>query len=209
MACAIDYRLVQEDPDPGSTHVIGSPGSVPMSRVNRVREMLGLPPTTPEFVWAAIEAATDDMACAFRYVQSKAREWNIDPRRIVVGGFSAGARIALAAAFGEPIQPAGVVSLSGYMAQDDLLRLVRPQANGAPVLLVHGEHDLDYIVRQTPSMAQRFLEWVPGSEAWQVAQASHFYPCTSVATGPQGQRARVGEVVQAFLDKVASGRPHA
>ncbi|MBC7940099.1 MAG: hypothetical protein H7Z19_10105, partial [Chitinophagaceae bacterium] len=79
VACSIDYRLVQEDPDPGTTPVIGSPSCVPMSRISRVREMLGLPPTSAETVCETIEAATDDMVTAVRFVRAQADEWSIDP----------------------------------------------------------------------------------------------------------------------------------
>lgn len=204
VACSIDYRLAQEDPDPGSTPVIGSPARVPMSRVARVREMLGLPPASPETVCATIEAATDDMAAAFRYVRAHADGWGIDPARIVVGGFSAGARIALGAAYGERVGAAGVVSISGYLADDDLERGVRGAADEPPALLIYGENDLDYIVEQTPKMTRRFAAAGRGSETWRVEGATHFYPAGSAAVGADGRRAPVEEVVAAFLRRLAA-----
>ena len=202
VACSIDYRLVQEDPDPGTTPVIGSPSRVPMSRVSRVREMLGLPPISAETVCATIEAATDDMAAAVRFVQAQADAWGIDPAAIVVGGFSAGARIALGAAYGERVGVAGVVSISGYLADDDLDRCVQGRPDEPPALLVYGEHDLDYIVRQTPTMTQRFAAAGRGSETWKVPGATHFYPARSEAISDDGRRATVEEAMAAFLSGV-------
>lgn len=202
VACSIDYRLVQEDPDPGTTPVIGSPSRVPMSRVSRVREMLGLPPTSAETVCATIEAATDDMAAAVRFVRGRADEWEIDPAAIVIGGFSAGARIALGAAYGERVGVAGVVSLSGYLASDDLERCVQGAADEPPALLIHGENDLDYIVEQTPAMTRRLAAAGRGSETWKVTGATHFYPADSAAVGEDGRRAPVEQAIAAFLSRI-------
>jgi acetyl esterase/lipase len=205
VACSIDYRLAQEDPDPGDTHVIGSPARIPMSRVNHVRGLLSLPPALPEDVWATVEAATDDMAAAFRFVQAQAVQWNVDPDRIVVGGFSAGARVALGAAYGEGLPAAGVVSLSGFMADDDLDRLVRAGQAGPPALLVHAENDLDYVRQQSPAMARHFLQARPGSQAWQVPGATHFYPAGSEAIDTRtGRRSTVGSILDSFLARCAS-----
>jgi acetyl esterase/lipase len=203
VASSIDYRLVQEDPDPGTTPIIGSPSQVPMSRVSRVREMLDLPPTSPETVCATIEAATDDMAAAVRFVRELAGPWAINPAAIVVGGFSAGARIALGAAYGERVGVAGVVSISGYLATDDLDRCVRGRPDEPPALLIYGEDDLDYIVRQTPTMTQRLAAAGRGSETWKVRGASHFYPGSSEAVRDDGRRATVEEAIAAFLDVIA------
>lgn len=202
VACSVDYRLVQEDPDPGSTPVIGSPSRVPMSRVARVREMLGLAPISAETVCATIEAATDDMAAAVRFVRERAQEWCIEPSAIVIGGFSAGARVALGAAYGERVGAAGVVSISGYLAQDDLERCVRGTADEPPALLVYGENDLEYIVEQTPAMTRRFAAAGRGSETWLVEGATHFYPSSSVAKAGDGRRATVEEAMEGFMSRV-------
>lgn len=204
VACSIDYRLVTEDPDPGTTPVIGSPSLVPMSRVALVRQWMGLPPTDACTVCRGIEAATDDMASAFRFVQANAAAWGVDPRRIVIGGFSAGARIALGAAYGEHVPAAGVVALSGFLADDDLSRGVTGAPGEPPALLVHGDDDLDYLVQQMPTMARRFAEAGKGSESWCVMGAGHFYPATSRARRGDGAEATVAEAIEAFLDRVTA-----
>lgn len=201
VACSIDYRLVQEDPDPGDTPVIGSPQRIPMSRVAHVRRLMGLPPADVRAVWAGMEAAADDMAMAFRFVCSQAGRWQVDPGRIAVGGFSAGARTALAAAYGKRIGAAAVLSLSGYIADDDLQRWVAPSAGLPPVMLVTGEHDLDYIATQGAPMSRHFRAAGIACERWFVSGAAHFYPCTADAADDQGRSGLLGEAVRDFLDR--------
>ncbi|WP_326544042.1 alpha/beta hydrolase [Pseudorhodoferax sp.] len=204
VACSIDYRLVPEDPDPGNTPVIGSPEHVPMSRVALVRRWLGLAPTDAATICRGIEAATDDMVQAFRFLQDQAQAWSINPDCIVIGGFSAGARIALGAAYGERLPAAGVVALSGYLADDDLRRGVTGTPGEPPALLVHGDDDLDYIVRQAPAMDRRFAQAGRGSECWKVPGAGHFYPAQSPARRSDGHEATVDQAVSSFLARLAT-----
>jgi len=174
VAFSIDYRLVQEDPDPGTTPVVGDPDSLPTSRVDVVRRMLGLPPATARMVWAGVEAASDDMAAAVAFVCAHAGRWGLDPRRLAVGGFSAGGRTALNAAYGEGVPAAAVVVLSGFMADADLERWLRP--SGPPALCFTAEHDLDYVARNADGMRRHFEAAGVSHEAWRVPGADHFYP---------------------------------
>ena len=201
VAFSIDYRLVQEDPDPGTTPVITNPAHIPMGRVEVVRQLLGLPPATPRMVWAGIEAAADDMAAAFRFVQAQAGTYGVDAARIAVGGFSAGARTAINVAYAEGLPAAAVVSISGFMADSDLACWVVPKHRGAPVCLFHGEDDLPYIAQQSTPMRDAFLTHAPGSEDWFVPGATHFYLADTPALGPQGRQATVGQAVAAFLQR--------
>ena len=202
VAASIDYRLVQEDPDPGATPVIGNPQGIPLSRVAYVRQLLGLPPATAEMVWAGMEAAADDMAQSVAFLQAHAHALGLDASRIAVGGFSAGARTALGCAYGERSPVAAVVSLSGFMADDDLLRLVVPGLPLPPALLITGEHDLDYIASQASRLHAHFGRVGLMSQAWTVPGAGHFYAAERRALDVQGRDATVGEAVLAFLEEV-------
>ncbi len=202
VAASIDYRLVQEDPDPGVTPVIGNPQGIPLSRVAYVRQLLGLPPATAEMVWAGMEAAADDMAQSVAFLQANAHTLGLDLARIAVGGFSAGARTALGCAYGERSPVAAVVSLSGFMADDDLVRLVVPGQPLPPALFITGEHDLDYIALQAPRLHEHFGRVGVRSQAWTVPGAGHFYAAGRRALDAQGRDATVGAVVAAFLDEV-------
>ncbi|MEI6029016.1 MAG: alpha/beta hydrolase [Betaproteobacteria bacterium] len=202
VTASIDYRLVQEDPDPGVTPVIGNPQGIPLSRVAHVRQLLGLPPATAEMVWAGMEAAADDMAQSVAFLKANAHALGLDAARIAVGGFSAGARTALGCAYGERSPVAAVVSLSGFMADDDLVRLVVPGQPLPPALFITGEHDLDYIARQAGRLHEHFGRVGVMSQAWTVPGAGHFYAADRRALDAQGRDAAVGAVVAAFLDEV-------
>lgn len=202
VAASIDYRLVQEDPDPGATPVIGNPQGIPLSRVSHVRQLLGLAPATAEMVWAGMEAAADDMAQSVAFLRANAHALGLDAARIAVGGFSAGARTALGCAYGERSPVAAVVSLSGFMADDDLLRLVVPDRPLPPALFISGEHDLDYIARQADRLHGHFTRVGVISQAWTVPGAGHFYASDRRAVDILGRISSVGEVVTAFLDEV-------
>jgi acetyl esterase/lipase len=202
VAASIDYRLVQEDPDPGVTPVIGNPQGIPLSRVAHVRQLLGLPPATAEMVWAGMEAAADDMAQSVAFLQANAHVLGLDAGRIAVGGFSAGARTALGCAYGERSPVAAVVSLSGFMADDDLVRLVVPGQPLPPALFITGEHDLDYIARQAGRLHEHFGRVGVMSQAWTVPGAGHFYAAERRAIDAQGRDTAVGAAVATFLDEV-------
>lgn len=199
VAFSIDYRLIQEDPDPGETPVIQNPNDIPRSRLDHVRKLLGLPPATLDMIWSGIEAACDDMAAAFRFVTANADRYLIDVRRVAIGGFSAGARTALAAAYGERIPAAAVVSLSGYISPTDLRHWVTGAPGEPAALLVCGEHDLDYIAAQAGAMHTHFESVGTTHESWQIAGASHFYPATSIATRTDGTTAQVDDAMASFL----------
>ena len=196
---SIDYRLVQEDPDPGTTPVIREKANIPMSRVDVVRKILGLPPATVEMLWAGIEAACDDMVMAFRFVEASALKYGVDPKRIAVGGFSAGARTALNAAYGARVPAAAVISISGFMASEDLARHIPGGARLPPAFLVTGENDLEYIQRQAGPMDRHFATAGVAHEAWLVPGATHFYPATSVIVGEGGKRAVLEDAMAAFV----------
>ena len=203
VAASIDYRLVTEDPSPGSTPVIHNPQDIPTSRVSYVRKLMGLPPATPQMLWAGIEAASDDMASAIAFVHSKAHEWNIDPERVVAGGFSAGARTALNAAFGEKARVAAVVSLSGYIDTTDLKAHGLSGPHAPAVLLVLGSDDLDYIVENTPALTTCLQDLGIRHQQAVVENAGHFYARTALVQGhglPSGQT--VEQSITAFLESV-------
>ena len=199
LACAIDYRLVTEDPDPGSTPVVRSPQHIPTSRVDVVRRLMKLPPATPHMLWCGIEAASDDMATATRFLLDRASTWGIDRNRVALGGFSAGARTALNVAFGEKVPVAAVVSLSGYMHHEDLQRHVTPQPNGSAVLVVSAQNDLEYIVAATPELVGHLRTSGLHCEQVLVPDAGHFYAAEAVALHDRDGVTTVEAAMETFL----------
>jgi acetyl esterase/lipase len=182
-AFAVEYRLAQSDPVPPHETIIAHPDLVPMSRVDVVRREFGLPPIGPREMAAIIESATSDVAKAFRYVHSHAIDFEVDASRILIGGFSAGARCALYAAYALRVGSAGVLSISGPMGAEDAAAGLKGH-DGPPLLLVTGEHDLDYVRAFAPKLRDTFAEAGTPCSWVNVPGATHFYAAeTRTETG--------------------------
>jgi acetyl esterase/lipase len=81
------------------------------------------------------EDATADARTAVRWLRREASRLRIDPRRIVVGGYSAGAYTALAVGFGDGVDVAGSISIAGGVWEGWIDR-------GDPAaLVIHGTRD--------------------------------------------------------------------
>jgi len=200
-ACSIDYRLVPEDPVPGDTPVVADAGHIPRSRVDQVRQIMGLPAASDEQLWHGVEAASDDMAMAVRYIKTHSAHWGLDPSRLAVGGFSAGARTALNVALGEKEPVAAVLSLSGYMHESDLRRHLDAGPLFPAILLVSAEHDLDYVAAGAPAMARYITGRGLRCEHVQVPQATHFYPAQAAAIHDALGTMTVLQAMAGFLER--------
>ena len=195
VACSIDYRLVQEVPDPGQTRVL-SGLAMSLDRVNVVRGILGLEPIGQDGFRSAVEGAVDDMAMAFRYVSGAARRLGIDPTRIVIGGFSAGGNISLTASMCEDIDPAGVVCLSGSAHPDIIQTYAATGRDRFPVLLFSSENDLPVISGVVPYIHERLEKNAFPCRWRKVPGYGHFYPSgADLETG--------GTVLEELLDFLA------
>lgn len=177
---SIDYRLVQEDPDPGVNNVMLDKSTIKRSRMDHVRKLLGLEPATTEMLWSGMEAAFDDMRKAFEYVSSHASTYGIDASRIAVGGFSAGARMAACATYAKNIPAAAVVALSSMLGMEEAKRLILPGGKYAPALIVVGENDLDYVKLLGEQAHANFDQMGVANELWEVPGGTHFYPASSL-----------------------------
>ena len=68
---SIGYRMAPEDPHPGNDPILGAE-DVPRTRIDQVREELGLGPSTAEMIRQTHEAGINDAAMAFDFVREKA-----------------------------------------------------------------------------------------------------------------------------------------
>jgi acetyl esterase/lipase len=80
------------------------------------------------------------------------------------------------------------------------VRLVHANHGLPPLLIVHGEHDLDYIVADVAGLQAHFTSQGVGCERWCVPGGSHFYPSGSIAVRHDGVRSTVMEAMASFLD---------
>lgn len=171
---SVQYRLAQTDPEPG-TPLLTEPDRVPMSRINPVRIEMGLPPVTARAMAGVMEAAFDDVANAVGFIKANAATYGVDPARIVLGGFSAGGRCAMYAAFGKRIDVAGVVSLSGPLLPADAEAFLARGGHFPPLLKIWGARDLDYVCAFVPELQRHFLNAHAPAEWVELDGATHFY----------------------------------
>lgn len=198
-ACfSIDYRLTQEDPHPGYTPALGVE-PISTSRIDVVRKILGLEPATPLMISNTQEAAIDDMVSAYRYVCGEAPAYQIDPARIAVGGFSAGARTSTMAAMAERISPAAVVALSGLATQSVVDRFHATARRRMPIFLGYGEDDLDYVVAGVPRMIEQLKAAGHTYQSCLLPGQTHFYPAQASVQSSVGNPATLEEAIEQFL----------
>ena len=183
---AIDYRLMQEAPDPGWTPTLPQGEIVNSDRVNFVRAQEGLPPCTPDMMAEVYEAATDDISQAVSYVRASAVRYGIDRSRIALAGFSAGAMAAMNAVYAQSAEVAAVVSLSGRILQSMAETYIKGEPGEPPLLCFVGDNDLP---AQIESMVQpiKHLQAVGlVHEVVRIPDATHFYPRTVDALSKWG-----------------------
>jgi acetyl esterase/lipase len=198
---SIDYRLIPEDPDPGTIPVLVNPDNVPRSRLDVVRRQMNLPPATSEMVANGIEAAAVDFTAAIGWVRANAVRLAVDASRIAVGGFSAGGRSAMHAVFARQAEAAAVVCLSGYLGLDELKRHVRGLPGEPPVLALWGENDLDYVREQAPALVEHAGAVGLPVTAHRIPGVGHFYPASTAlaAAAASDAPATVEQAIEAFL----------
>lgn len=190
-ACfSIRYRLAGDDPAPSPTPVLTRPESVPLGRIAAVREIMGLPPATALEMARVMEAGIDDMVAAVAMVRARAAEFGVDPARVVLGGWSAGARCALYAAYAEGVACSGVIALSGAMQAEDVAHYLVPGRPHPPLLLLVAERDLDYVAAWAPPTVAAFQAAGAEARLLRIQDADHWYQAeAATADGPSVQEA--------------------
>ncbi|HLP00176.1 MAG TPA: alpha/beta hydrolase fold domain-containing protein [Fimbriimonas sp.] len=85
----------------------------------------------------AVQNATNDVVTAFNWVEKNCKEYGGDPKKIAIGGSSAGAIASLYATYNRKIAVRSVVDLWGgmYGTENDI------KANSPALLIIHGESD--------------------------------------------------------------------
>jgi dienelactone hydrolase len=201
---SIDYRLMQEAPDPGVTPFLlpGQPQN--RDRIDFVRNILGLPPSTPEMMNETLEAATDDMTKAVNFVRSQSGTFGVDVSRIVIGGFSAGAAIALNSAFAEYAPVAAVVALSGRIAGATMQAHLKQRPGVPAALMFYGGDDLPVILGGIDEMRDHMNKVGVANQFACIPGANHFYLRAAQATRADGSLTDLETLMAEFLyDRLA------
>ncbi|AMM26363.1 alpha/beta hydrolase [Variovorax sp. PAMC 28711] len=196
---SIDYRLTPEDPQPGTTPLLLNPMGISRDRIDFVRRIMGLPPSTPVMIANAIEAAIDDMGTAIDWVHANAQALGVAPDRIAAGGFSAGAMMALAAAYGQKSPAAAVVALSGAMGIAEMHKYI-VAADAPPAILFRGANDLPGMGPINDALHLHMQTLGVDHESYIVDDGSHFYPaCASITPVAGTHHASVEDAIARFL----------
>jgi acetyl esterase/lipase len=110
-AFVLKYRLVQTPADmPGFEKSMAQMFSGTAARPPR--------PSTPEAMAASIAPQLEDARAAFALIRRRAAEWHVDPNRIGMVGFSAGAMLTMTTALaGQDAKPAFLGDIYGPMRE--------------------------------------------------------------------------------------------
>lgn len=202
---AIDYRLTPELPvleeavkdgmKLNERAVIGS-----LARINLIRDIMGLKVLDPKnpadvsVLSSSMSAAMVDLNSAITHIRKSANQYGIDPEKIVLGGFSAGAITSFAvAANGAPVK--GAFLLSGA----NVLQSLNMSTNSPDILLIQGQNDLPGILYFTPLMLSYFQKnEVRHNFAW-VPSAGHFYTSNLATLAGDGSSMSVEERIVKFI----------
>ena len=172
---SVGYRLTQELAAPQALPIKRDRRSVNRGRIDHVRQLMGLPPATDAELVNGVEGAISDVASAFRFVHGQAGRWGIDPHRMAIGGFSAGAFSSVYATLALGVPAAAIVSLSGGMEADDAGYYVHGGRGQPPMLLVSSEFDLPGIRDRSLNLSVRAEQMGLGVRQYFVPGKPHFY----------------------------------
>lgn len=146
-----------------------------------------------------IEASTDDMSQAVTYVRGRSFALGVDPDRIAIGGFSAGAIMAINAAFAERAPIAAVVALSGRMPMGAAKAYVTGARSEPAILMFVGENDLPAMLDNLDGPTHHMTCVGLPHQVVRIAGATHFYPRTAAVPGPDGISTDVESLMADFL----------
>ncbi|MEP1471759.1 MAG: alpha/beta hydrolase [Halieaceae bacterium] len=207
----IEYRLAPELPEPYTA--LDADWLLPMNvdlteagmrRVNFARASLDLSPLDGEagktVVWKTILSAAEDLVTAVEFVRSSAGKYNVDPKKIAVGGHSAGAATTINAALGLNAPIAAIFPLSPPVSAIDVAKVVTSDSV-TPTMIVISQNDEPAVMEKVPVITEAMrkagadfeLVWVPGFP--------HFYPTGAVSLSDDGTRLSVGDRIIQFLQE--------
>ena len=179
-----------------------------VTQLNIIRGQMGLQALDAEgtetLMKASVIAAAEDLRTAIRHVKNASADYNVDPDRIGLLGFSAGAITIIDVAYGMKEEVAAVVLNSGYPAVFNMDRLLTSESEVPPALFHLAQND--YVVVEAGLVpflgkldeigADYTLSWVPSH--------GHFYPSGASTLSSNGERQSVEQgILQHFNEHLA------
>lgn len=209
----IEYRLTPEGPVPSlegyDADWIKPDSLLPLlPQANHIRETMDLPPLDfnipeqEETMVNGVISAAEDLRKAVLHIREAAATYNIDPNRIALGGFSAGAVTSWNVAHGMGVPVSGVFLLSGTDAGFDVKKAVTESSKRPPILMFMGQYDLAGALSSIPPLLAHYekvgvdheFAWVPGF--------GHFYPAGAASLGGDAVSMSVEGRIVKFLENV-------
>ena len=210
---AIEYRLTPEGPvlsGEGYQKEWIEPNSLLplLPQANHIRQSMDLPPIDFDIadqrktIVDGVIAAAEDLRKAVLHIRASASTYGIDPQRIVLGGFSAGAVTSWNVAHGIGVPVSGVFLLSGSDAGFDVNKTVTASSGRPPVLMFMAQYDLPGALTSVPALIAHYRKTgVPYEFAW-VPGFGHFYPAGAASLGADAVSMSVEERIAGFLERV-------
>ncbi len=172
---------------------------------NIIRSQMGLEPfhrgNVVELMKNAVLAATEDLRTAVRHVKARHQDYQIDPERIALAGFSAGAVSAINVGYGLQEGVVAVVANSGYPSVLNMNRLLDSESELPAGLFFLAQSDYPvvdselkpFLAQLSELKADYSFSWVPGH--------GHFYPSGVTSLGSDGSQMSVEQRSLEFLQE--------
>lgn len=216
----VEYRLAPENPEPDHkpgeanllTNLTQYVSPIMLGGTSRARTAMGLSALEGEegriFLWKAGIAGAEDVMKAVNYIIKHANDFDIDTKKIALGGHSAGAGITTNVAYGFKAPVAAIFPMSGPDIAFDKAKVLGPK--NPPALIVYSQYDDETMLDAAPRMikglanagAKYEVVWVPGFP--------HSYPSGAPTLSSDGTRKALLDRITDFLDKHVRGleQPH-
>ena len=209
----ISYRVAPDNPIPSpyegfeeddlDTSLLEEKTSI--DQANAIRRQMKLEELTEDNVAdvmkGTIVSAAQDVRLAIRHIKESGEKYGIDPDRIALGGFSAGAVSSVNVAYGMQEEVAAVFINSGYPSVFDMNRLMKPDSKLPPILIFLAQNDYPVVFESLSPFLERLkaldvdhsLNWIPGY--------GHFYPSGVTSLSGKGDKMSVEQRTIRFLRK--------
>ncbi|MCL9777553.1 alpha/beta hydrolase [Vibrio methylphosphonaticus] len=212
VAFTIRYRVATDNPanapyegfteDDLETDFFNTPQAIAQGNV--IRAQMGLEMFTNDNVVdimkSAVIASAEDLRTAIRHVKDASDQYNIDPEKIALAGFSAGAATSINVAYGMQEEVAAVVVNSGYPTVFNMEKLMTSAEGMPPALIFLAQNDYPVVDMEIKPFlkhldnlgAEYDFNWIPG--------LGHFYPSGSTSLGSDGSQMSIEQRSLQFLN---------